>query len=194
MNGARKRDRGFGPDANQRAMLPGGLQAGALTVLPAGDHLLRSRVGSNGCKGVDAAVHASGHCCRRLGWRGVLRRCRTDGESAPVAAVWPVPRALTALRGRLCKIGTQIARYGIASDHPGRFGWRRMEMSGRAARGRVRASLRGVARFSAAWPRLLRARSASKPTSGARCRLVSMRQGARTVGENGSAVRLAEGR
>lgn len=168
--------------------------AGALTLLPAGDHLLRSRVGSNGCKGVDAAVHASGHCCRRLRRRGVLRRCWTDGKSAPLAAVWPVPRALTALRGRLFRIGSQIVRYGIASDHPGRFGLRRMEMSGRAERGGVRASLRGVARFPAAWPRLLRARFASKPTSGARCRLASMRQGARTAGENGSAVRLAEGR
>jgi hypothetical protein len=66
------------------------------------------------------------------------------------------------------------------SDHPERFGLRRMEMSGRAERGRVRASLRGVARFSAAWPQLLRARSASKPAPGAgwsRCASERARRG-----------------
>lgn len=123
--------------------------AGALTLLPAGDRLLRSRVGSNGCKGVDAVVHASGHCCRRLGWRGVLRRCWTDGESAPVAAVWPVPRpslhcgaGCPGLAAKLADMGSRRTIRGALAG----AGWR--------CRG-VRSAGDG-ARACAVWRRSLR--------------------------------------
>ena len=63
--------------------------------------------------------------------------------------------------------------------HPDRFRLRRMEMSGRADRSTLRASLRSVVRFSGPWSRRLRARSSSKQVSSTQCRPFSICQCAR---------------
>jgi len=103
----------------------------------------------------------------------------------------PVERHTTTDQGyRICPSMVRAK----SSDHPERLRLRRMEMSVRAERSTLRASLRRMARFSGPWSRRFRARSSSKVTSSTQWRLFSIRQWARTAAANCAAVMVAEAR
>lgn len=72
-----------------------------------------------------------------------------------------------------------------SSDHPDRFRFRLIEISGRAERGTSSASFLRMARLSGPPSHLFRARSSSKRTSRTQCRQVSIRPRTLTSAANG---------
>jgi hypothetical protein len=110
-------------------------------------------------------------------------------EPSRLTSVWT--RTAPALAGL-----SHLAEHGTSElvGPSARCRLRRMEMSGLAERGILRASFRRVARFSGAWSRRLRERSSSKSTSSIQWRLFSIRQCARMAVAKRTASSRAEER
>lgn len=105
-------------------------------------------------------------------------------------------RQQTAGSYRICR---DMADRAKGSDHPARFRFLRMEISGLACLRTLRASLRRTARFSAPWSLRFLARSSSKTTSSTQWTPFSMPSGrahglATALGENVAEDRVVAGR